>query len=184
MREAFVRSMARAGNGSVIFLAPKESDVVVPVIVRKLEEESILIGMSSLPPTRPVTHDLFTTLMRKCACTLTRIEMYDYKDEIFYARLILKINKRKTHVMNARPSDAIAIATRVKAPIYIDEKVIRDTAISTSVMHREEQGTRAELEIERNETRVDRLEHALQKAVEVENYEEAARIRDRIQRLR
>lgn len=183
MQESIVRSIARAENGSVVFLEPKQSDVVVPIIVRRLEEESILVGMSNLPTTRPLAHDLFVSLLKKRSFVLRQVDIHDYKDELFYARLVLQVSKLRIHRMDARPSDAIAIAVRMGVPIFIADKVIRDTAIPTSVMRREANSARVGMEIHHNEVKVDKLEYALQKAVEVENYEEAARIRDRIQKL-
>ena len=184
MRESVVHSVARAESGSVIFLEPKKSDVVVPIIVRRLEEESILIGMSNIPSARPLAHDLFVSLLDKFSYRLKRIEIHEYKNELFYARLILKTRRGRAFNMDARPSDAIAIAVRLGASIYIHNQVIEDTAISMSVIQREERNNRISMEIRRNEIRVDQLEYDLQKAVEAENYEEAARIRDKIQKLR
>lgn len=181
MRESFVRSIARAENGSVIFLEPKESELVVPIIIRKSEEESILIGMSNLSSSRPSPHDLFVSLLKKNSFRLIKAEIHDYKDELFYARLIVRVNRRKSHSLDARPSDVIAIAVRLGVPIYVSNKIIRDTAISTNVMYYEKKNSK--VRIDYNESRVDKLESSLQKAVELENYEEAARIRDKIQKL-
>ena len=184
MQESVVRSVACAESGSVIFLEPKNSDLVVPIIVRKMEEESILIGMSNTPTSHPLSHDLFISLLKQRSLKLKKIEIYDYKDELFCARLVLKMRRLRAYNLDARPSDAIAIAVRINAPIYISNKVIQDTAISTKVMQYEEQNAKMNADMHNNEIKIDRLEYDLRKAVEKENYEEAARIRDRIQKLR
>ena len=179
-----VRSVACAESGSVIFLEPKNSNLVVPIIVRKAEEESILIGMSRTPTSLPLSHDLFISLLKQRSLKLKKIEIYDHKDDLFCARIVLKARRLRVYNLDARPSDAIAIAVRINAPIYISNKVIQDTAISTSVMQHEEQNAKADVDIYTNEVNIGRLEHDLRQAVEKENYEEAARIRDKIQKLR
>jgi len=184
MHEAIVRSIARSDNGSVIFLEPKDLDVVVPIVIRKLEEESVLIGMSNLPSSRPLAHDLFISQLKKCKCILRRVEVHEYKDALFYARMLIKMKKMRRYYLDARPSDAIAIAVRAHVPIYLANKVIENTAISTNIMQSEDQSRHTHSNQYNQEMEIDQLEHDLQRAIEKESYEEAARIRDKIQKLR
>ena len=189
--EAEIWTVARTEQGNAVLVRPVGTEVAVPIFIGQLEAQSILIGMGNVPMPRPLTHDLFLSVLEKLEVKITRIEITELKEGTFYAQLILD-EKGKNLVIDSRPSDSIAIAVREKCPIYIDESVIDEASVPVSIIT---EGT-AEMEntsetktegAEREEKKPlnekSRLQKELERAIEEENYEEAARIRDKINEL-
>ena len=123
--------------------------------------------------------DLFLNLFSMLGLELQRIEITALKEGTFYAQLILSRDNHEELIIDARPSDSIGIAVRSKCPVYIDEAVVDEAGISVSaVADGGDEGVVNPYEKEKK-----RLEEELSRAVEVENYEEAAQIRDRLRKL-
>jgi hypothetical protein len=179
--EAEIWTVARTDKGNAVLVKPIGSEVAVPIFIGHLEAQSILIGLGNVPMPRPLTHDLFLSILEKMKLKLDRIEITDLKDNTSYARIILQNGGTKM-VIDSRPSDALGIASRARCPVYIAEFIVDEAGISTNLINTEESEeteavpTPAELEKKR-------LENELEKAVEEENYEEAARLRDRLNEL-
>jgi len=148
---------------------------------------------------RPLTHDLFISLLKDLHAELERIEITALKEGTFFAKLVLLQNEKK-QIIDARPSDAMGIAVRKKCPIFIAEAVVDEAGIPLSSITEqtvenpeehtaEEQSpeapqvsTVAESGEEKPERSGEkkRLEEELEKAVSEEDYEEAAKIRDKL----
>ncbi len=173
--EAEIWTMARTDRGSAILIRPIGSERAVPIFIGQLEAQSILVGMSNINLPRPITHDLFLDMLKNLSITVERIEINRLTGATFYAQIIVRQGKKK-YTFDSRPSDAIAVAIRVKCSLYIAEYIVDQAGIPTSVIS----------DIERvsiNKSVLEELKNALKMAVEEENYEDAARIRDRIQQL-
>lgn len=184
--EAEIWTVARTDKGNAVLVKPVGSERAVPIFIGQLEAQSILIGLGNVPMPRPLTHDLFISVMEKVNISVDRVEITDLKDGTFYARLLLKQGMKKISV-DSRPSDALGVAARLRCPLYIAESVVDEAGVAINLITEEEGGegeegeatfTSAEPDTERN-----RLEEELQKAIDEENYEEAARIRDRMKDL-
>ncbi|ORC32960.1 hypothetical protein B4O97_15015 [Marispirochaeta aestuarii] len=177
--EAEIWTIARTDQGNAVLVRPIGSESAVPIFIGQLEAQSILIGLGNVPMPRPLTHDLFITLFSMLGAELQRIEITALKEGTFYAQIILSKTNGEELIIDARPSDSIGIAVRAKCPVYIDESVVDEAGISVSAV-----STGSE-EVASNpyEQEKRRLEEELNRAVEVENYEEAAKIRDKLQRL-
>jgi uncharacterized protein len=174
--EAEVWTVARTEQGNAVLIRPRGGDMAVPIFIGPLEAQSILIGMGDVPMPRPLTHDLFLSVLHTLEVRVERVEITELKEGTFYARLLLG-TKNDQYSIDARPSDSIALAVRNKCPVFIDESIIDEAAISVDVINEQ---TKQNEQIQR-ESEKDVLEKELQKAVEEENYEEAARLRDKLQ---
>jgi len=202
--EAEIWTIAQTEQGHVILVRPKRSEVAVPIFVGTLEAQSILIGLGRVDMPRPLTHDLALAIMGGLGAELLRIEIYDLRDGTYYARLICAGPAGELS-FDARPSDAMALAVRCGAAVYIAESVVEEAGVPTDAIREASQlspvdgaepsGDRAptaEL-IAANEPAAgdapppDAERRALlvklAEAVAAEDYEEAARLRDRLNGL-
>jgi hypothetical protein len=187
--EAEIWTVARTDKGNAVLVKPVGSERAVPIFIGQLEAQSILIGLGNVPMPRPLTHDLFISVMEKVNISVDRVEITDLKDGTFYARLLLKQGMKKISV-DSRPSDALGVAARLRCQLYIAESVVDEAGVAINLITEEEGAeegtaettftTTAESE---QDTERSRLEEELQKAIDEENYEEAARIRDRMKEL-
>lgn len=116
-------TMDPASNTPIIILKTEDDDQAIPIWIGLLEATSIASVLQDIQFERPMTHDLFKSLTDRLDIQVTKVEVCDLRDNTFYA-LIHFGSPEHSFTMDARPSDAIAIALRFKAPIYVDEKVI------------------------------------------------------------
>ncbi len=195
--EAEIWTVARTDKGNAVLVKPVGSDRAVPIFIGQLEAQSILFGLAGVPVPRPMTHDLFISVLEKSSMSVERVEITDLKDRTFYSRLVIKQGLKRI-VVDSRPSDSLGIASRVHCPVFIAESIVDEAGVAVNLITEEEgsDGTPGmedmasttenfgdqPVESQSVDERT-RLEAALQRAVDEENYEEAARIRDRIQNL-
>ena len=196
---AEVWTVAKAEQGNAVLVRPLGLDVAVPIFIAPLEAQSILIGLGSVKMPRPLTHDLFITVLESLESSVNRVEITSLREGTYYAKLILEAAGSEIAV-DARPSDCLALAVRVKCPIYIDEAVVDEAGISVKMVEEKNKELKpedaAQLSEETEpapqvpeaapmppETEMASLRKALDAAIEEENYEEAARIRDKIREL-
>jgi uncharacterized protein len=176
--EAEIWTIARTDQGNAVLIRPMGADSAVPIFMGQLEAQSILIGMGSVPMPRPLSHDLFINIFKQLKTTILRIEINSLKNGTFFAKLILKKGKDE-YTIDCRPSDALSLAVRKKCPIFIDEEIVDEAGIPLSSITNKTVENSSELTI----TEIKMLKLELEKVIEVEDYEEAARIRDRINKL-
>lgn len=171
---AEVWTVARAEEGSAVLIRPVGSDIAVPIIIGQPEAQSIMIGMADHSMPRPMTHDLLIAVVKQLRASITRIEITELKEGTFYARLIIN-SAGKDVSIDSRSSDCIAIAVRVKCPIYIDEHVVDEAGVSVNIITNSTESSKSG-----KDDQIKKLKGLLDQAVEEENYEEAAKIRDKI----
>ncbi|HMA64671.1 MAG: bifunctional nuclease domain-containing protein [Fibrobacterota bacterium] len=173
--------LVSTGKEFVILLKSKVDERTLPISIGQLEAQSIAIALNNLPFPRPLTHDLFKNVLTEINCTLTSAIINDLTDETFYARLNIESNG-VTKEIDSRPSDAIAMALRFNAPIFVDEKVMDAAGVVVS-----EQSDDTEPDEEENNapelSPLETLQKQLEKAINEERYEDAAKIRDEINRM-
>lgn len=116
-------TMDPGSNTPIIILKSVENNRTIPIWIGLLEATSIASALQEIKFDRPMTHDLFKNLLDGLNIMVTRIEVCDLKDNTFYARIYFGTEDGEFD-MDARPSDAIAIALRFDAPIFVDDKVI------------------------------------------------------------
>ncbi|MCH7922434.1 MAG: bifunctional nuclease family protein [Nitrospinae bacterium] len=110
-------------NMPIVILKDLEEEQALPIWVGIFEANAIALEMESVPTPRPMTHDLIKNILEETEATVLRIVVNDLKDNTFYAEIILSLNGTEVAI-DSRPSDAIALALRVDAPIYVAKKVL------------------------------------------------------------
>jgi len=149
----------------------------LPIVVGNNEAQAIALQLEKITPPRPLTHDLMRNLLTSIEARVTRIIVSDLRESTYYAVIAVKCDGKHQEI-DSRPSDAIALALRMHAPIFVDEKVMKRAAVKEKFI---------EEEYEEEDTELDRLETLnieLQKAIKDERFEDAARLRDEIQLLK
>lgn len=124
-------------NQPVIILRDAESHRFLPIWIGQFEATSILMEMQGVKPPRPLTHDLLRTIIDNLQASVVQIVINDLKDGTFFAKIHIEKDTAQLEI-DARPSDAIALAVRAKVPIFADEKVL-DTASIVSESGEEEE---------------------------------------------
>jgi uncharacterized protein len=114
-------------NTPIVILKDLEEKEVLPIWIGLLEASSIATALENIQTPRPMTHDLFKNVLDKLSVRVVKIEVNDLRDNTYYAVIHLDVEKRRL-VIDSRPSDAIAIAIRTGAAIFVEESVIRKSA--------------------------------------------------------
>jgi len=162
----------------------------LPIIIGSFEAQAIAIEIEKMTPSRPLTHDLFKSLGQAYHINVQEIIIYNLVDGIFYSKLICSDGK-KTVEIDARTSDAIAVAVRFDCPIYTYEFILSSAGIvieGNDFVYLENINETAEEKTPASATggftalSVDELKSKLQEALAEESYEKAAKIRDELNR--
>ena len=119
-------TMDPSSNTPIIILKSDKDERTLPIWIGLLEATSIASALQGIEFERPMTHDLFKNFMEMLNHRVTRVEVCELKDSTFFAKIHF-VSGDRMFTMDARPSDAIAIALRFKAPMYVDETVIDQT---------------------------------------------------------
>ena len=146
----------------------------LPVMVGACEAHSIALALEYSEPPRPMTHDLIKVIITESKGKINSVKITDLIDGVFYARIEIQGAQVGALNLDSRPSDAIAIALRTEAPIFVDESIMDEAS------QLEEENNKIGAEFLEIEEQKEDLEHKLRKAVELEKYEEAAVIRDQL----
>ncbi len=108
----------------VILKGLDDSSIVLPIWIGALEASAIAAEMEEVKFTRPMTHDLIKALMIKTGTKVERVEINDLVDNVYYANIFMEDDRGYAHCLDSRPSDAIAVALRMAAPILVSIDVI------------------------------------------------------------
>lgn len=166
--------------GFVVLLRGIEDKKSLPIFIGAPEAQSIALFMEHVKVPRPLTHDLFKNVMDNLECRMKRVEICDLKDNTFYAKLYLEYNGMESDI-DARPSDAIAMALRFSAPIYVTDEVMNAAGIVIDEKTAGEKGS--EKQKKKYLSPVDSLKKQIAKAIKDERYEDAAKLRDELKKL-
>ena len=112
-------------NMPIVILKDKEEKKVLPIWVGVFEANAIALQIENVLPPRPMTHDLLLNVIGNLNGRITKVVISDLKENTFFALIQLEVNGNAVSV-DARPSDALALALRVKAPIYAEDNVIEE----------------------------------------------------------
>ena len=159
-----------------VILKELDGDRSLPVLIGAFEAQSIAMAMEYMETPRPLTHDLITNLIKGIDANLSAVKIIKLKDGVFYSVLDIKSNKIGQREIDSRPSDALAIALRMHAPILVSTEIMNEAII----LEKDLQNIEDEME---QDPMIENLEKQLQKAIEEEEYEVAARIRDKIKNI-
>ena len=162
-----------------LILAEEKGNRRVPIVIGTPEAQSIAISLENLRPPRPLTHDLFVSFIQAANITLKEVNICRYEEGIFYSELIFS-GGVKDIFLDARTSDAIALALRIDAPIYIANDIMKNVAIE---LEEDDMDDFMDESIHKQSVSLDnlspeRLQKLLSEAVVNENYEKASYIRD------
>ena len=163
-----------SSNRFVVILKDDAHKRWLPIVVGPAEAQAIALQLEKVIPPRPMTHDLMKNLIGSLKVNIQRVVVNDLRENTYYATIDIRLNGT-TKKVDARPSDAIALALRTSAPIFVDEKVMRKASIS---------GEMEAAKKDNREEKIKLLNVRLQEAVNEERYEDAARIRDEIAELK
>jgi len=176
-------SSQASGGAYALILKEANGTRRLPIIIGAFEAQSIALEMEGIKPPRPLTHDLMKNLIDLLGGELIDVLISELRDGTFFARINLD-----TQEIDSRPSDAIAIAVRYGAPIYVAEKVMAEASF-VSEGGEEEKAIPPNAKPEQEESpnpqlsQVEQLAKRLEDAIAKEDYEKAAQLRDELKKL-
>jgi len=112
----------------VVILKDSNSDRYLPIWIGPCEADAITIELNEMPPQRPLTHDLLKSIIREMGGRVVHIFISDLRGDVYYARIVVDVNGKELEI-DSRPSDALALAVRVKASIFVSESVMEHASI-------------------------------------------------------
>jgi bifunctional DNase/RNase len=169
-------SVSQEGKNYALILQEINGERKIPILIGAGEGQAIAIVMEKLKTSRPITHDLFKNTMLALGSRLQEVFIHAIEKGIFYSQLIIVNASQQVIEIDARPSDAIALAVRFGCPIYAYDFVINEAAVI------EDTGKLALKKGSFAEYTLDELEELLASILAKEDYESAARVRDVIER--
>lgn len=138
MRVMGIALDTRTGS-PIVVLHDKENRKALPIWIGSAEASAIIRKIENLAVARPMTHDLMISIIEKTGYELDRVEIADVEKETYFASLILKNDAGEEVSVDARPSDAIAAAIRIDAPIFVSAVVLASGSVSTDSAKDEEE---------------------------------------------
>ncbi|MBP6740671.1 MAG: bifunctional nuclease family protein [Leptospiraceae bacterium] len=185
--EVKISDITLTNVGFAVFLKPKEETAdskVVPIFIGPLETHAITSVLDGITPPRPMTHDLIMMFIPVLGAQVIKVTIDEIIDNTFYAKISIRKDE-EIFLIDARPSDSIAIALRAEAPIFITQSVLDEAGV---VMKGGEIPSESSLDeltpvepVPRTQLQI--LEESLSVAIKSEDYESAARIRDQIKKI-
>lgn len=162
---------ASGGSAYALILGEVTGNRKLPIIIGSFEAQAIALEMEKIQPPRPMTHDLLRDSMEAVKAEVTEVVIDELREGTFFAKICYTHNGKASH-LDSRPSDAVALAVRLGVPIYVAPDVMQNASI-----RKERETAPATM------TLLEQMEYQLDVAVQEENYEKAAEIRDEIKRL-
>ena len=159
-----------------VILKELDGDRKLPVLVGAYEAQSIAMAMEYLETPRPLTHDLIVNMINGIEGRLSSVKITKLEDGVFFSILDIQSNSLGHREIDSRPSDALAIALRMHSPILVANDIMEEAIIL------ENDSEKIANDIQQ-EPQIQLLERQLQKAIDKEEYEMAARIRDKINEI-
>ncbi len=173
-----------SGGAYALVLGEVGGNRRLPIIIGAFEAQAIALELEKIQPPRPMTHDLLRDTLEAVGAEVLDVVIDELREGTFFAK-IRYVHDGDEGQLDSRPSDAVALAVRVDAPIYVSPSVMEEAGIPT-----EEEGAAALTPAEADEeeehmpmSRLEQMEQQLEVAIEQEDYEKAAKLRDEIQRL-
>jgi len=116
-------------HDQLIVLKEKEGNRILPIVIGLAEASAIKLKISGFDPPRPLTHDLLYSTIKDLEASIDRVIIDKLEENTFHAKLVIRSESGKTKVIDARPSDSIALAVRARAPIFVEDKVMKQSEI-------------------------------------------------------
>lgn len=173
-------------KGYAVLLKESLGDRYLPVIVGSFEAQAIALALEEVQMPRPMTHDLFCNILDELTIEISEVVISDLMEGTFFSKISM-VSQLGSKDIDARPSDAIALALRVGAPIYVLETVMEEASIKDIAEQAPAPSHQSDVSEEGNsiapEEFIKKLEIQLDRAVIEEEYEKAAEIRDKIKKI-
>ena len=176
-----------SGGAYALVLGEVEGNRRLPIIIGAFEAQAIALELEKIQPPRPMTHDLLRDTFEAVEVEVTEVVIDELREGTFFAKIRYR-HDGEEHQLDSRPSDAVALAVRVDAPIFVAPMVLDEAGIvaedESDISSLAEQAEETSVEEEEmGDTELEKKQKKLEKAIEEENYERAAELRDEIQRL-
>lgn len=188
-------SQSQTGSFALV-LGETEGNRRLPIIIGMFEAQAIAIEIEKIIPNRPMTHDLFKSFASTFHFHVDEIVISDLKEGVFFAKIVCTDGLKKTEI-DARPSDAIAIGLRFDSPIFTYENILAEAGIVLTDEEEEEEKEKEKSEAKEPKAKVrkeassrksedyknysvEKLNELLKDAIDKEDYERAAKIRDEL----
>jgi bifunctional DNase/RNase len=168
-----------SGGAYALILKEVNGNRRLPIIIGAFEAQSIALEMEGIKPPRPLTHDLMKNLLETMGADLAEVIISELRDSTFYAKLMFDSQE-----VDARPSDAIALAVRFGSPIFVSDKVMEEAGFLPE--SEEAEGGDATAPAKGKEgklSKIETLRAQLKESIEREDYERAAQLRDEIRNI-
>ncbi len=157
----------------------------VPIVIGPAEAQSIAMVLENVSPQRPLTHDLFIGFASAFDIMLKKVLICNYRDGVFFAELVFEDAQGRVEHLDSRTSDAVALALREDAPIYISQAILDEASVDVeSSQVKESLHAERDVMINVYVTRLRKLDASLKMLVESEQYEDASLVRDEIITIR
>lgn len=174
-----------SGGAYALILSEVNGNRRLPIIIGTFEAQAIALELENIKPPRPMTHDLLKNMVLSFDSGVEKVVISDLNEGTFFAKIHYKKQDENVE-LDARPSDAIALAIRFGAAIFVSNEILEEAGIVTEEEDKKTgiKGSSAAGEGKKEMTKLEELENELQTAIETENYEKAAKIRDQIKKLK
>ena len=182
-------SYCQSSKGYIILLQETESANYFSILIGKSEAQSVALALEGVQTPRPTTHDIIIDILDSSDIKINRIEINNFENDVFFARILIKSYIFGIKSIDCKPSDAISIALKCNHPIFIDDEVLYSIKKSKVMIDSDfnaisEYYKQTKSDISQKKSNVNRLTRALNNAVSKENYEVAAKIRDKIKLIK
>ncbi len=187
-------SQSQTGSFALV-LGEAEGNRRLPIIIGMFEAQAIAIEIEKIVPNRPMTHDLFKSFANSFHFHVEEILISDLKEGVFFAKIVCTDGLKKSEI-DARPSDAIAVGLRFDAPIFTYENILAEAGIvltdeeeDEDKEEKSESKPESKVKVKKESTKkgddyksysIEKLNDMLKSAIEKEDYEKAAKIRDEL----
>ncbi len=183
---------APGGGGYALILKEIGGDRRLPIIIGSFEAQHIALELEGINPPRPLTHDLNRNIIEQLGFSISYVFINELRDGTFFAKI--KMDVGSIDEIDARPSDAIALALKFAVPIYVSEEVMNEVAFipdkeddeegsETDIFKHPEVAEAQEKAKDPFTRKMSKLQVDLKNAIDSEDYEKAASIRDEIKKL-
>ena len=169
-----LNTSASSPGNYVMVLKEISGNRKIAIIIGLQEAQAIAVSLEQMQPVRPLTHDLLLNTIAQLNATLQQVKICDFTDGTFISAIVIKDSNQNILEIDSRTSDAIALATRQKCPIYIKENLLNELAIAETFEQKESSDKKENMEL----YSLEELYAILSSLLAKEDYENASGVRD------
>ena len=182
-------SYCQSSKGYTILMQEIGTANYFSILIGNSEAQSVALALEGVQTPRPMTHDMIIDILDSSDIKINRIEINNFENDTFFSRILIKSYNFGIKSIDCRPSDAISIALKCNYPIFIDDQVLSSIKESQGRIDSDfnaisEYYKNTKSDILQKKSNINRLTKALDNAVDEENYEVAAKIRDKIKLIK